>query len=133
MTCELAKLTGEWEHFVGPTLARFGRKLGPVRLHSCGPTNHLLAAARRVRAVGSLDLGGETSLAKVRELFGLDYPVSVAPPVKLLAGGSLEALMAWTREVLAANHGGELVLLCHLEPQYPLEVLRRWRARIAEL
>jgi len=121
----------EWAEFVAPTLERFGQELGPVRLHSCGASGHLVAPARKIRSLCSLDLGGETPLARVRELFGHDFPVSVAPPVKLLAGGSLAALMAWTREVLAANQGGELILLYHLEPQYPLPVLRAWRAALA--
>jgi hypothetical protein len=120
----------EWEGFVGPTLERFGRELGPVRLHSCGPSGHLLPAARKIKALCSLDLGGETSLARVRELFGHDFPVSIAPPVKLLAGDSLEALMAWTKEVLEGNQRGDLVLLYHLEPQYTLPVLRAWRAAL---
>jgi hypothetical protein len=120
----------EWDSFVGPTLERFGRELGPIRLHSCGPSNHLLPAARKIKPLRSLDLGGETSLAQVRALFGLDFPVSIAPPVKLLAGGSLEALWDWTQRVLADNQGGELVILYHLEPQYPLPVLRQWRAKL---
>jgi hypothetical protein len=121
----------EWADFVGPTLERLGRELGPIRLHSCGPSSHLLAPARKITPLCSLDLGGETSLARVRELFGHDFPVSVAPPVKLLAGGSLERLMAWTRDVLTVNQEGNLVLLCHLEPQYSLSVLRAWRAALA--
>jgi hypothetical protein len=116
----------EWKSFVAPTLERFGREVGPVRLHSCGPSNHLLAPAREIPALCSLDLGGETSLAQVRELFGRDFPVSMAPPVKLLADGSQEALMNWTRDVLIANQGGKLTFLCHLEPQYSLAILRAW-------
>ena len=121
----------EWANFVAPTLERLGREIAPVRLHSCGPSAHLLSPARNIAALCSLDLGGETPLAPVRELFGRDFPVSIAPPVKLLAGGSLEALMAWTRDVLAADQGGDLVLLCHLEPRYPLPILRAWRAALA--
>ncbi len=120
----------EWASFVAPTLERLGREVGPVRLHSCGPSGHLLSSARKIAALGSLDLGGETPLAQVRDLFGRDFPVSIAPPVKLLAGGSLEALMTWTRDVLGANQGGDLVLLYHLEPQYPLAVMRAWRAAL---
>jgi hypothetical protein len=120
----------EWAEFVGPTLERFGRELGPVRLHSCGPSGHLLAPARKITSLCSLDLGGETPLARVRELFGRDFPVSVAPPVKLLAGGSFESLTSWSRDVLAGNQGGDLVLLYHLEPQYPVPVLWAWRAAL---
>jgi hypothetical protein len=119
---------GEWEAFVVPTLERIGRELGPVRLHSCGPSDHIVEALRRVEKLGSLDLGGETSLSKVRDLFGLDFPVSIAPPVKLLASGNLEDLKAWTLKALADNQGGRLVILYHLEPQYPLSTVRAWQA-----
>jgi len=124
---------GEWENFVGPGLERLARELGPVRLHSCGPSNHLVPRFKKVEGLCSLDLGGETSLARVRELFGTGFRVSIAPPVKLLAAGSLEDLWGWTQRVLTENRGGELVILYHLEPQYPLEVLRQWRSRLVRI
>lgn len=121
----------EWAQFVVPTLERVGMELGPVRLHSCGASNHILAAARQIQGLYSLDLGGETSLAKVRGLFGPDFEVSIAPPVKLLNGGSVHALMDWTSRVLTENQGGKLEVLCHLEPQYPLDTLRQWHHEIS--
>lgn len=123
----------EWEAFVVPTLNRLGREFGAVRLHSCGPSNHLVGAARKVENLSSLDLGGETSLSKVRELFGHSFQVSIAPPVKLLASGSLAELKEWTRNVLADNQGGSLVILYHLEPQYPLGALRAWQAWLRDV
>jgi hypothetical protein len=123
----------EWEEFVAPTLQRVRRELGPVRLHSCGASNHILPAARRLHGVYSLDLGGETSLAKVRELFGRDFEVNIAPPVKLLMGGSVAALMEWTMKVLAENQAGKLLILYHLEPQYPLDTLREWHDKLEPL
>ena len=117
-----------WEAFVLPTLERIGSELGPVRLHSCGPSDHILEAARKVMRLDSLDLGGETSLARVRELFGRDLPVSIAPPARLLTSGALDELTAWTERVLEGNQGGALVILYHLEPQYPLATLRAWRS-----
>jgi hypothetical protein len=119
---------GPWKAFVVPTLQRIGSELGPVRLHSCGRSDHILKAARSVARLSSLDLGGETSLARVRELFGPDLPVSIAPQAKLLTNGTLEELRAWTESVLEDNQGGELVILYHLEPQYPLATLRAWRS-----
>ena len=123
----------EWGSFVGPTLERIGRELGPVRLHSCGASNHLLTHFQKVEGLRSLDVGGETSLARVRQAFGCYFPVSIAPPVKLLTGGSVEALWEWTELVLAENRGGELVILYHLEPQYPLTTLRQWREKLARV
>jgi hypothetical protein len=123
----------EWETFVVPTLERVGGEFGPVRLHSCGPSDHILSPAKKIKALGSLDLGGQSSLSRVRELFGPDLRVSIAPPVKLLANGSLDELMAWTTGLLAANQDGDLVVVYHLEPQYPLEPLRAWHATLANL
>jgi hypothetical protein len=123
----------QWAEFVVPMLERVGRELGPVRLHSCGPSDHIVTAARQIKGLYSLDLGGETSLAKVRELFGPDFEVSIAPPVKLLTGGSALALMEWTTKVLTENQGGKLVILYHLEPQYPLDTLRQWHRQLEEL
>jgi hypothetical protein len=119
---------GPWEALVVPTLERIGSELGPVRLHSCGRSDHILEAARNVASLSSLDLGGETSLARVRELFGRDLQVSIAPQAKLLTSGSLDELTAWTESVLRDNQGGPLVILYHLEPQYPLATLRAWRS-----
>jgi hypothetical protein len=118
---------GPWETFVVPTLQRIGSELAPVRMHSCGPSNHILESASRVKHIRSLDLGGETSLARVRELFGPELPVSIAPQAKLLANGTLDELSAWTELVLKENQDGPLVILYHLEPQYPLATLRAWR------
>jgi hypothetical protein len=117
-----------WEAFVVPTLNRIGRAFGAVRLHSCGPSDHLVPAFQKVEHLHSLDVGGETSLSLVRAAFGPDFPVSIAPPVKLLASGSLAELKAWTLNVLADNQGGNLVILYHLEPQYPLQKLLAWRS-----
>ncbi len=118
----------EWEAFVIPTLNRIGRELGPVRLHSCGLSDHILETARTAERLYSLDLGGETSVAKTRKTFGPDFPVSIAPPVKLLAGGRVADLKNWTMNLLEANAGGRLTVLYHLEPQYPLPTIRAWHA-----
>ncbi len=118
---------GPWEAFVLPTLQHIASELGPVRLHSCGRSDHILEAARKVERLSGLDLGGETSLARVRELFGCNLQVSIAPQAKLLTNGALDELTAWTERVLEDNRGGELVILYHIEPQYPLATLRAWR------
>ena len=130
-SCMVARDT--WQEFVMPTLQRFGSELGPVRLHSCGRSDHILETASKIECLAGLDLGGETSLSRVRELLGRDLPVSIAPQVKLLAKGSLEELIAWTELVLKENHGGPLVILYHIEPQYPLATLRAWRGWLEKI
>ncbi len=116
-----------FEQFVAPTLSKYGRQLGPVRLHSCGPSDHLLEAFRQIDNLGSLDVGGETSVARIREAFGPDMPVDIAPLVGDLAAPQPDTLLEWTRRVLEDNAGGPLTIVVHLEQGYPLNNLRALR------
>jgi hypothetical protein len=121
----------QFKEFVAPGLNRIGETLGPVRLHSCGQSNHILKVCKEsVPVLGSLDLGGESSIAKVRELFGKEFPVSIAPQVKDLSADSPDAALRWLDQVLAENDGGELTVLCHIEPEYSLKTVRKVFSRL---
>lgn len=120
----------QWAEFVAPTLNRMGEAVAPVRLHSCGSSNHIIEKARLVDRLYSLDLGGETSLARVRDVFGPTLPVSVAPRVRDLTAGSTIPVLNWLDQLIADNAGGDLTLLLHIEPQYDLEVVRALCRRI---
>ena len=76
-----------YERFVIPYASRIGRELGPVRLHSCGRSDHLLAAIAQIENLGSLDTGSNTSVAAIRARFGADFRIDMAPPVELLLEG----------------------------------------------
>jgi hypothetical protein len=115
---------GAWEEFVAPTLRRMAEALGPLRLHSCGRSDHILESASRVPGLAALDLGGETSLAKVRALLGSRFPVSIAPLARDLSADSLDALIAWLNRVVSENGAGDLTILYHVEEHYRLDVLR---------
>ena len=114
----------QWTEFVVPTLIRIGDALGPLRLHSCGMSDHILDKARALDRLNSLDVGGETSLVRVRELFGPELSVSMAPPVRTLTAETAEPLLAWLDRVLDENAGGNLTVLIHIEPQYSLDAIR---------
>ena len=64
-----------YERFVIPYASRLGRELGPVRLHSCGRSDHLLAAIAQIENLGSLDTGSNTSVAAIRARFGADFRI----------------------------------------------------------
>ena len=105
--------------FVIPYASRIGRELGPVRLHSCGRSDHLLAAIVQIENLGSLDTGSNTSVAAIRARFGGDFHIDVAPPVELLLEGAERAgVVAWLDRTLAENAGGPLHIGFHLEPGY---------------
>lgn len=112
------------EEFVAPLTSEIGRALGPVRLHSCGPSTHLLDAFCRFENLGSLDLGGTTSLSKVRQVFGSQMPISIAPLPADMSCETAAPILEWAQKVLADNAGGDLEFVYHLEPGYNLDTIR---------
>ncbi len=112
------------ERFAVPAASRIGRELGSVRFHSCGGSDALLASLASIDGLGSLDVGGDTSMDRVREIFGRDLEVTIAPLVGDLGNADPEALLAWAERVLDDNDGGRLEIIYHLEPGYRLDSLR---------
>jgi hypothetical protein len=111
------------EQFVVPVTSKIGQALGPVRLHSCGPSTHLLSVFAQIENLGALDLGGETSLDKVREIFGPHMPISIAPLPCDMSAESTAPILDWARRILADNDGGHLEYVYHLEPGYNLDTI----------
>lgn len=111
------------ERFIVPATTRIGDSLGPVRLHSCGQSTHLLESFRKIGRLGSVDLGGQTSVRKAREIFGHETPISIAPEPELMSAEDTEAILDWARQVFADNAGGDLQFLYHLEPSYNIETV----------
>ncbi len=120
----------DYASMVVPTLSRIGQELGPVRWHSCGTSDHLLEAARGIEPLIELDLGGGTSISKVRELFGPAFPISIAPLVDDLRADTSDSLRAWVDQVLEENEEGPLTIVYHLEPGYPIDHLCRLHERV---
>jgi uroporphyrinogen-III decarboxylase len=108
--------------FVVPCASRVGRELGAVRFHSCGRSDHLLAAIARIENLRILDCGSGTSVAAIRARFGREFPIHLAPPAELLLKDAPRAgVEAWLERTLAENAGGPLQIAFHLEPGYSLE------------
>lgn len=111
------------KEFVVPLTSKIGRALGPVRLHSCGPSTHLLEAFSSIENLGSLDLGGTTSLSMARHVFGVQMPISIAPLPGDMSSESTKAILDWAQKTLADNAGGDLEIVYHLEPGYNVETI----------
>jgi hypothetical protein len=111
------------EGFVVPLTSKIGRALGSVRLHSCGPSTHLLEAFSGIENLGSLDLGGTTSLSMARRIFGARMPISVAPLPSDMSDENTAAILDWAQRLLADNAGGDLEIVYHLEPGYNIETI----------
>ena len=113
-----------FEKTVVPATARIARALGPVRFHSCGPSTHLLEALARMERLQSLDLGGETSIRRAREVFGREMLISIAPMPQDMSDDSPEPVLRWAQETIEDNAGGNLQYVYHLEPDYKVETIR---------
>ena len=118
--------------FVVPATSRLGQAVGPIRFHSCGRSDHLVEACAEITAIASLDVGGETSVARIREVFGRAFPVSIAPLVADLSARSPRGILAWFERVARENDGGNLTIGYHLEPHYQLGNLRALQGAVAE-
>ncbi len=115
---------GMFERYIVPQASRIAETLGPLRFHSCGASTHLLEMMKTIPNLQSLDLGGDTSMKKVRDIFGQDFPIDIAPmPADFAADFSLP-ILSWARRVIGENAGGALRIIYHLEPDYKLKIIR---------
>ena len=113
-----------FERFVVPHACRIAENLGPLRFHSCGPSTHLLESIKTISNLTALNFGGDTSMAKVRELLGKDFPVDVSPMPADFSADSPEPLLNWAKQMIMENADGRMRITYHLEPDYKLEIVR---------
>jgi len=112
------------KEFVVPVTSRIAQTLGPVRFHSCGPSTHLLEAIAGIDRLQSVDLGGETSIHKAREVCGRETLISIAPLPRDMSAESPAPILDWAGQVLEENAGSNLAFVYHIEPGYNLEAIR---------
>ena len=123
--CSVCMVNPEmFEQFVVPQACHIAEALGPLRLHSCGASTHLLESMKKISSLNTLDIGGDTSIAKVREIFGKDFPVDIAPMPTDFSADSPEPILKWAEKVIKENNGGNMRIIYHLEPDYKLEIVR---------
>jgi hypothetical protein len=111
------------EKFVMPVTSKIGEKLGPVRLHSCGPSTNHLQSFSQITNLHSLDLGGETSVKKARQIFGKDMLISVAPLPQDMSAESTDAIVSWAKRIYEENDGGNLEYVYHIEENYNIDTI----------
>ena len=112
------------EEFVVPVTSRIGEELGPVRLHSCGPSTNHLEAFSKIVNLCSLDLGGDTSIRRIREVFGKEMFISVSPLPHDMSSESTDSILCWARRIARENEDGNLEYIYHLEPGYNINAIR---------
>lgn len=111
------------EKFVVPVTSKIGEELGPVRLHSCGPSTNHLKAFSKIKNLHSLDLGGDTSISKAREVFGKEMPLSVSPLPQDMSAEKADSILRWARRIFEENGGGNLEYVYHVEASYNIDTI----------
>ena len=110
-----------YEDFIVPYISQLGDKLGKVRLHTCGISDHLMDPISHIKNLNIIDTGSGTSVAKMRELMGPDFEINLAPPMELLMGGvAKEEILGWLDKTILENQGGPLQIAYHIEPDYEI-------------
>jgi hypothetical protein len=110
--------------FVVPATSALGDRFGAVRFHSCGRSDHLISSCRKIRGLTSLDVGGETSVGKIRSEFGQNFAVGIAPLVDDMRAATEEGMLRWFDRVARENEEGDLTIGFHLEATYNLQTIR---------
>ncbi len=120
-----------FQRYVVPATSLLGERFGAVRFHSCGCSDHLLEACCEITGLTSLDVGGETSVARIRALWGPEFPVGIAPTVEDMRAASTNGILDWYRKVERGNEDGDLTIGFHIEAGYRVENLRALTAATA--
>ena len=118
--CSLCMISPRFfDELVLPCVSDLTQRFGPLRLHSCGHSDHLLKSFHRVRQLASLNVGSNTSVAGIRELFP-SLPIDLVPDTQLLTDGSADQVDAWVRECIKDNRDGPLQFQYHLDAGQPV-------------
>ena len=108
--------------FITPFVSQFGGRYGDVRLHTCGHSDHILEAISNIAHLKIIDTGSDTSIARIREMHGLDFEINIEPPLKLMLQNTSEKdLINWLKKTLKENQGGPLKIALHLDVGYSKE------------
>ncbi len=111
------------EQFVVPTTSQIGNKLGPIRLHSCGPSTNHLQTFSKIINLKSIDLGGDTSIKKARQVFSKEMLISIAPLPNDMSAQTAEPILRWAKNICEENNGGNLEFIYHLEAGYNIDTI----------
>jgi len=112
----------QYAEFVTPYVTQLGKAFGNIRLHSCGISDHILDAISQIENLAVIDTGSNTSVARIREMKGVDFEINLEPPVNLMLKDSPKSeILKWLDQVLKENRGGPIKFAFHLESGYAIE------------
>jgi len=108
-----------YEEFIVPYISQLGDKLGEVRLHTCGMSDHIMSSIVKIRNLKIIDTGSGTSIKGIRDLKGKDFTIHIAPPMEYMMKNAPQSqILDWLNKTLDENQGGPLQIAYHMEPDY---------------
>lgn len=108
-----------YDEFIVPYISQLGDKLGDVRIHSCGMSDHIMSSIVTIRNLKIIDTGSGTSVKGIRELKGKDFTIHIAPPMELMMNNAPRSqILEWLNLTIEENQGGPLQIAYHIEPDY---------------
>ena len=111
-----------YDEFIVPYVSRLGDKLGDVRIHTCGMSDHIMQSIVKIRNLKIIDTGSGTSIKAMRHLMGRDFTIHIAPPMEfLMASAQQSQILDWLDKTLSDNQGGPLQIAYHIEPDYEIK------------
>jgi hypothetical protein len=113
-----------FRRFVVPGATTLGHRFSALRFHSCGRSDHLIGACKAIDGLGSIDVGGETSVAVIREQMGREFPIGIAPLVEHMRANSTDEILRWFRQIRDDNDDGDLTIGFHLEADFNVDTIR---------
>ncbi|MCP4263354.1 MAG: hypothetical protein GY774_38490 [Planctomycetes bacterium] len=111
------------EQYVVPITSQIGENLGPIRLHSCGPSTNHLQAFSKIKNLKSIDLGGDTSIKTARQVFSKEMLISISPLPNDMSAEKTEPILKWAKNICEENNGGNLEFIYHLDAGYNIETI----------
>ena len=110
-----------YEDFIVPYVSQLGSKLGAVRLHSCGISDHLIKVISHIKNLKIIDTGSGTSVKKIRKIMGREFEINIAPPMELLMNGIQQTeILLWLDKTLSENQNGPIQIAYHMETDYDI-------------
>ncbi|UCD29669.1 MAG: hypothetical protein JSV03_04090 [Planctomycetota bacterium] len=106
--------------FILPAVNNFGEEFGPVKIHSCGLSDHLSEVFTDIKGLTCLNVGSYSSVARIREHIG-NVRIDVIPDAQLLTFGTPADIDKWTRQTVEENGEGQLEFQYHMDLLQPVE------------
>jgi hypothetical protein len=122
----------QFAEFILPAVQNFGKLYGLVKIHSCGLSDHLTEMFAEIEGLNCLNVGSNTSVAKIRERIG-NVHIDLIPDAQMLTFGTTPEIDRWTRQTVEENGDGELEFQYHMDLLQPEENCLQINKTIREL